>query len=184
MKCPHCETSNQANRKFCRACGKVLRKSVTCGSCGKSISADSHFCRYCGEESREYSGSAKERNTKKNSSHKGVKKEVIAFSIIGVFVLLIGFIVVRSVRNPRPNSSFALPNSVAPPISAISLQVDRISEGFMCPCGECNLVLKDCDCDNPKGAREIKGLIGSLLSRGTPEAEIVIEVDGKYHNKI
>ena len=146
MKCPHCKTENQANRKFCTACGKALRKTVTCGNCRKAISADSRFCGYCGNEVGKISGNVKKQSSKRNQSPKGIKKEVIALSAVALFIVLIVFLVARSVRSPQLNAP------VIPQVSAISLQVDRIAANFTCPCGECSLLLKDCTCDNSKPA--------------------------------
>ena len=190
MKCPRCQNSNPTRSKYCRTCGAVLRKS--CSSCGKTIPVDSRFCKHCGEEVRSPSPPPNTRSQKKRNSRKSSSIKGIVFSVFGFVVLVIGFFVIRSIQSP-PSAS--LPDqgqlilapsdsSALPPAASISLQINRIASQMMCPCGECSLVLNVCDCENPGGAREIKEMIGSLLSQGTPEAEILSEVDKKYNNRI
>ncbi len=48
ISCPHCQTENDGDDKFCKACGKPLVK--ICDACGKPQDADAKFCGDCGKE--------------------------------------------------------------------------------------------------------------------------------------
>ena len=42
-----CGANNEPDAKFCKACGKALRR--TCQNCGKEIASESNFCSECGQ---------------------------------------------------------------------------------------------------------------------------------------
>ena len=44
--CPDCGTGNEIDSKFCKECGKPLRK--TCPYCNAEVGCDSKFCNKCG----------------------------------------------------------------------------------------------------------------------------------------
>lgn len=44
--CPKCQTANESDAQFCKACGAPLLK--TCSKCGQPNDADSVFCSKCG----------------------------------------------------------------------------------------------------------------------------------------
>jgi serine/threonine protein kinase/tetratricopeptide (TPR) repeat protein/ribosomal protein L40E len=49
MKCPHCQTENSENAKFCRKCGQAFASELICGRCGYKNLLDSEFCEQCGQ---------------------------------------------------------------------------------------------------------------------------------------
>lgn len=57
---------------------------------------------------------------------------------------------------------------------------------FTCPCGQCTMdELKDCDCDHPRGAKEVKQYIDDKISEGNLTVARIIElVENKYGGKI
>ncbi|MBW1888596.1 MAG: AAA family ATPase, partial [Deltaproteobacteria bacterium] len=46
MKCPNCQTENEAGAKFCNECGTKLE--IACSECGKNNRPGSKFCNECG----------------------------------------------------------------------------------------------------------------------------------------
>lgn len=56
---------------------------------------------------------------------------------------------------------------------------------FACPCGQCTLELKECDCDHPNGAKEVKLFIDEIINESSNTIAQVIElVENKYRGKI
>jgi hypothetical protein len=48
MKCPHCQSDNPEEAKFCVKCGKSLLIELTCPNCGETNPPGSLFCKECG----------------------------------------------------------------------------------------------------------------------------------------
>jgi hypothetical protein len=48
VRCHKCEAENDADAKFCKACGAALGKSVTCPACNEKNDPDANFCVNCG----------------------------------------------------------------------------------------------------------------------------------------
>jgi serine/threonine protein kinase len=48
MKCPHCQTENLENAKFCKKCGQPIEAEVICQHCQHHNTPDSEFCIQCG----------------------------------------------------------------------------------------------------------------------------------------
>lgn len=47
--CGHCNTSNDADARYCKACGTPMSKPLpTCSECGTVGEADARFCKQCG----------------------------------------------------------------------------------------------------------------------------------------
>jgi hypothetical protein len=46
MRCPQCQTENDAGARFCEDCG--ARLEATCPSCGTPVTPGKKFCRSCG----------------------------------------------------------------------------------------------------------------------------------------
>ena len=46
MRCPRCQTENDAGARFCEDCG--ARLEATCPSCGTPVTSGKKFCRSCG----------------------------------------------------------------------------------------------------------------------------------------
>jgi len=47
--CAQCSTANDADARFCKACGQPLPKPLpTCGECGTVGDPDARFCKQCG----------------------------------------------------------------------------------------------------------------------------------------
>jgi cytochrome c-type biogenesis protein CcmH/NrfF len=62
----------------------------------------------------------------------------------------------------------------------------QIIEQFSCPCGQCAIdKLKDCNCDHPRGAQEVKKYIDDQIAAGTyTVAQIIEKVDNQYGGRI
>ena len=57
----------------------------------------------------------------------------------------------------------------------------RIEDRFRCPCGNCgHLELRDCICDVPGGAMEMKTAIARLLATGASEEQVVETVARRF----
>jgi ribosomal protein L40E len=48
VRCHKCEAENDADAKFCKACGAALGKSVACPACNERNDPDANFCDNCG----------------------------------------------------------------------------------------------------------------------------------------
>ncbi len=48
IACPHCNTQNPAQAKFCSSCGKEMQVQAECPSCKAKMPANSKFCPSCG----------------------------------------------------------------------------------------------------------------------------------------
>lgn len=48
VRCHKCEAENDADAKFCKACGAALGKSVACPACNERNDPDAKFCDNCG----------------------------------------------------------------------------------------------------------------------------------------
>jgi len=70
-------------------------------------------------------------------------------------------------------------------LASFANRVEIISH-FACPCGQCEQdELIDCDCDHPRGAKEVKRFIDEKISEGDLTVAGVIElVENKYGGKI
>lgn len=70
-------------------------------------------------------------------------------------------------------------------LAGIANRVEIISH-FACPCGQCTQdELIDCDCDHPRGAKEVKRFIDEKISEGNLTVAGVIElVENTYGGKI
>jgi DNA-directed RNA polymerase subunit RPC12/RpoP len=70
-------------------------------------------------------------------------------------------------------------------IASFTDRIKIISE-FSCPCGQCDLDdLKDCNCDHPGGAKEIKQFIDDKINKGIYTLEKIVEfVEHKYGGRI
>ena len=51
MKCPRCDATVDANQKFCKGCGKQLKK-LKCKKCGQPLSIGDNFCGECGQKGK------------------------------------------------------------------------------------------------------------------------------------
>jgi hypothetical protein len=78
------------------------------------------------------------------------------------------------------DSGAALPAGGVP--VAVEADTLAIAGRFTCACGQCGeLALADCDCDHPRGAREMKAFIAYQISRQRHTAdEIVQSVSYEY----
>ncbi|HET8947679.1 MAG TPA: hypothetical protein VFQ07_11925 [Candidatus Polarisedimenticolia bacterium] len=61
----------------------------------------------------------------------------------------------------------------------LSVAGERVASGLKCPCG-CPDLLLACDCQNTRGAAEVKRVIMDLLANGRSESEARIELLNKY----
>lgn len=69
-------------------------------------------------------------------------------------------------------------------IEVVGINDSRMAEiegRFMCPCGSCDhLDLRDCECDAPGGALEIRTSIARLLDQGVGSEEVVRVVANRF----
>jgi hypothetical protein len=61
----------------------------------------------------------------------------------------------------------------------LSAAGERVASGLKCPCG-CPDLLLACDCQNMRGAGEVKRMIMDLLANGRSESEARVELINKY----
>ncbi|GEM_PF-684556 len=66
----------------------------------------------------------------------------------------------------------------------IATAADRLEifAQFKCPCGQCGIdELKDCSCNHPRGAKEVKAFIDEKISTGKfTVAQLITEVEMRY----
>jgi len=60
-----------------------------------------------------------------------------------------------------------------------TLMLQVVSQ-FDCPCGNCNLTLLECTCDEARGAVEIKGFIRDRLAAGLAADQVAAAVERQY----
>ncbi len=57
-----------------------------------------------------------------------------------------------------------------------------IAEHFSCPCGQCGIdELKDCNCNHPRGAKEVKGFIASKIKENAYTVDQIIDLVDKTY---
>ena len=194
MECVHCGFDNPSQTKFCTNCGKSLEKTVACPNCQKQVPRRGNFCPHCGHKlkgtsrkSRSVARTRTSRGTRSsrtvsNSSSKSKNSRVRDFVIAAVIVAVLGAGIAGILYSQRPRSTAQFRPRGLPSNSFVWPQeVQSIAAQLDCPCGNCELNLADCTCDNPKGALEIKSYISSLLKSDKSRDDIVKEVKAKYN---
>lgn len=65
---------------------------------------------------------------------------------------------------------------------ATALEREAIFSSFRCPCGQCGIdELKDCTCDHPRGAKEVKGFIDrKIAEQKYTVAQLIDQLDKRY----
>ena len=187
MKCIYCGFDNPAQTKFCSHCGKLIEKTRPCPHCRKQIPAKSNFCPRCGEKlkgpSRKKRSRAERPASRRPSESKSSPSRIRDILIAAAIITVLGFGIaaILSSQKPRNTAQFrpSVPSSFVWP-----REVQSIASRFMCPCGQCELNLADCTCNNPRGAVEIKTFIDSLLKTATNREDIIKEVEAKYTPQI
>jgi len=53
IRCPECDTENDAQARFCDHCGADLAPVVACGRCGAENDRDANYCDDCGHPLRD-----------------------------------------------------------------------------------------------------------------------------------
>ena len=68
---------------------------------------------------------------------------------------------------------------------ALVSDAESIYAHFRCPCGQCGMDdLKDCTCNHPRGATEVKALVQARIAEEKfSVAQILDEVEAKYGNR-
>ena len=66
------------------------------------------------------------------------------------------------------------------PVVTVSSEASAIIEQFDCACGSCQIPLKDCTCDMPRGSVEMKRFIEDKVKEGKGKQQIVQLVKKKY----
>ena len=102
------------------------------------------------------------------------QEEIASSSAVAILAGIIGIVATRKPRVSGPNQTARVWSS----------EVREISTFFKCPCGNCDLVLDNCTCDNVKGAYEVKDFINSLLTQEVSGSEIIEQVDLKYGHRL
>ena len=68
--------------------------------------------------------------------------------------------------------------------NTIATAIDReaIFSSFHCPCGQCGVdELKDCSCDHPRGAKEVKGFVDQKIAEQKyTVTQLIDQVDKRY----
>ena len=59
----------------------------------------------------------------------------------------------------------------------------RVASGLSCPCG-CPDLLLTCNCQNPRGAAEVKTFIVQQLAAGRHEADVRMDLINRYGSAI
>lgn len=176
MYCIQCGQHLPETAKFCSKCGAATVQNIQSGSETSSESVVAN------------QSSAKRRTEDEVGTPKGKydKKAPPRISPLSIFLAVVGLILIIVLLNPWheakvPPSDFhpttGNPNAVAP---AFNVQVVRIADKFMCPCGQCNDVLSECDCTLPNGAQEVKSFILTGLKQGKTEAQVIQATALKY----
>jgi cytochrome c-type biogenesis protein CcmH/NrfF len=57
---------------------------------------------------------------------------------------------------------------------------NKLNSRYKCLCGDCDLMLYECDCDSEQGATEIKNFIKYNLAQGQSEAELINSLAARY----
>ncbi|NOX89369.1 MAG: zinc-ribbon domain-containing protein [Calditrichaeota bacterium] len=148
-----------------------------CGSCEEEALVD------C-----ECPTAQQERNFIRQKLQSGQSKEAVVKAVKERFGWAKSDMKVSKKINPAANLPDVLsnPNSQTSGKILASLQDrPRIIAQFECPCGQCDIdELKDCSCEHPKGAKEVKGFIDRKIAEGrfTPN-EIVGLVETVYGHR-
>ena len=182
MKCIHCGANNPSETKFCAQCGKPLSNALTCPKCRKEVPRKSNFCPHCGSTLR---GSRKKPRGQAQPVRKSGKMRMRDMVLAAVLIAALGagVIGIWYSQQTRPSSP-SLRSPIELPSFTWSREVESIAALFNCPCGNCDLNLAKCTCDNPKGSVEIKSYINSLLRKNTSREEVIKQVEKRYGSKI
>ncbi len=86
----------------------------------------------------------------------------------------------RSFGGLQDESAGILENHVGTAMT--TSQRREVLSHFRCPCGRCGMEnLADCECDHPRGAKEVKGFLDLKLSNGEyTSQQLVAEVEKVY----
>jgi len=195
MECVHCGFDNPSQTKFCTNCGKSLEKTIACPNCEKQVPKRGNFCPHCGHKLR--GASRKSRSTARGlrasqpsrpsrtfskTKLKSKNSRVRDFVIAAIIVAVLGAGIAGILYSQRPRSTTEFRPRGLPSNSFVwPREVQSIAAQLDCPCGNCELNLADCTCDNPNGALEIKSYISSLLKTDKSKDDIVKEVKAKYN---
>lgn len=68
---------------------------------------------------------------------------------------------------------------------ATAFDREEVFSRFRCPCGQCGIdELKDCSCDHPRGAKEVKAFVDQKIAeRKYTVAQLVDQLDERYGGK-
>ena len=183
MKCPYCRADNAQKNVRCSACGKPLAQKLSCPSCGNELEAKIRFCSRCGASTQRRVSKNRAVRKPKVSAKKAkprIKKEVLIAGVVVLIVAVAGL----ALQNALSSRGSRGLNSVSSLSSDRSQQVQRIALKFMCPCGNWELGLSVCTCDNPRGSQEVKGYIRQLLAQGSLEYDVLQAVQDRYGGKL
>jgi|GEM_PF-1223727 len=170
MYCTQCGTHLPETAKFCSRCGSpTIQNTDQSSQSGKSSKAPARELADIGEKKEKFD-----------------KKAPPRIPLLSIFLAVIGLILIIVLLNPwhkaeAPPADFnptgGDQNAVQPVFNA---QVMQIAEKFMCPCGECNDVLSECDCTMPNGAQEAKTFIMNALQAGKSTQQVIQATALKY----
>ena len=87
-------------------------------------------------------------------------------------------------KSPLPSS----PVEQELTVKRLASLADRLTiiSKFACPCGQCSIdELKDCECNHPRGAQEVKRFIDNKIAAGKYSIENIVQlVETQYGNRI
>ncbi|MFQ5627909.1 MAG: zinc ribbon domain-containing protein [bacterium] len=140
-----------------------------CPNCGEKTTRRSKFCPNCGDDL-----TVQKSRKPKTVESRGVPLQyVIAILAAGI---LIGAVIIKYFDNGNETAPANTPTS----FSIHSAAVLDIAREFNCPCGQCNHVLDECDCQHKNGAHEIKSFIALKLMEKHHKPHIIEMVQENY----
>jgi len=160
----------------------------SCGTCGEKP-LDTCICNRAVEE----------RQFIRNFLEQGQKPEQVVVALNNTygwvkpeFAALVGDSAATSVAAVKNNLLKAKPERSLPlgtlanisGTAKLATAVDRLEifSHFQCPCGQCGVdELKDCGCQHPRGATEVKAFVDARIAEGKyTVAQLMDVVDAKY----
>ena len=197
MKCTTCGNQNNDNANFCVSCGASLTSGLhdnllRCAICGSENNPASVFCSNCGnflpyqipKKSRQNTKKTKEKLPQKNQREK--KRSRIVFRSTAAFIGMVVLVILLETRDSRtpsyhtPSAITFLSDSTMVAAATAESRSSILSQ-FKCPCVNCSDELKDCVCNHPNGANDVRSFIDKQIAKRTyTVAQVIDIVEKKY----
>lgn len=167
--------------KFICSCGACGEKPLEICTCNKAVE-ERQFIRNYLEQGQE----PEQVILALNNTYNWIKPE---------FAALVGDSTAESVATVRSNLSKATPQEPSSfgtftnktTTTKLATAADRLEifSHFRCPCGQCGIdELKDCNCNHPRGALEVKAFVDVRIADGKYTIDQMIGfVDEEYGNR-